>query len=221
MASVIKAGKVIRSGTPVQHSDFNLEDMSNNASRYLDTVRQQAAQILTQARQQAQETSAQAEQQGKQAAVEAATSSALAEVEARWQTLAPALQSAVEATSQLRHTWVRDWEENLLRLVVAVAERVVRGELTRRPEISHQWIRESLEMAAGGQRIKLLLNPDDYEALGEHRTTVADRFGDLSPTEIVPDPKITPGGCRVVTEHGHIDQQLEKQLARIEEELRG
>jgi len=35
----------------------------------------------------------------------------------------------------------------------------------------------------------------------------------------VADPDITPGGCRVDTQFGSIDQQLETQLARIEEEL--
>ena len=34
-----------------------------------------------------------------------------------------------------------------------------------------------------------------------------------------PTPSITPGGCRVETRYGAIDQQFEAQLARIEEEL--
>ena len=40
----------------------------------------------------------------------------------------------------------------------------------------------------------------------------------LGDAELVADPAITPGGCRVETRFGVIDQQFETQLARIEEE---
>ena len=46
---------------------------------------------------------------------------------------------------------------------------------------------------------------------------------ELSPhieTEIMADAEITPGGCRVETRFGVIDQQFEAQLQRIEEELK-
>ncbi|MBW8885281.1 MAG: hypothetical protein JF612_11035 [Planctomycetia bacterium] len=38
---------------------------------------------------------------------------------------------------------------------------------------------------------------------------------------IVEDSAIAAGGCRVDTEFGSLDQQLEQQLARIAEELLG
>ena len=41
----------------------------------------------------------------------------------------------------------------------------------------------------------------------------------LTTAEIVADPAITLGGCRVETRFGIIDQQFEAQLKRIEEEL--
>jgi flagellar assembly protein FliH len=41
----------------------------------------------------------------------------------------------------------------------------------------------------------------------------------LAPAEMIADPEISPGGCRIETLHGAIDQQFESQLARIEEEL--
>jgi flagellar assembly protein FliH len=41
----------------------------------------------------------------------------------------------------------------------------------------------------------------------------------LGNVRIVADAAVTAGGCRVETEFGQLDQQLEQQLARIEEEL--
>ena len=217
MASVIKAGKVLRSGTTIQHTEFNLEDLSAHASQYLDTVRRQVAQLVAQARQQSQQIAAEAAERGREAAREAARE----ELAARWQTLAPALQQAIEATDQLRTGWLRKWEQEVVQLAVAIAQRLVRGELSRRPEISQQWIREALELAASSPTLTLRLNPADYETLGPLRETLAAEFRQLSPTSIVADSQIAPGGCRVDTQFGHIDQQLASQLARIEEELTG
>ncbi|MGC4003561.1 MAG: FliH/SctL family protein [Pirellulales bacterium] len=44
-------------------------------------------------------------------------------------------------------------------------------------------------------------------------------LGRVSSTEIVADTQIGPGGCRVLTAHGEIDQRLETQLSRIVDEL--
>ena len=128
MASVIKAGKVIRGGNSVQPTEFNLEDVSQQASAYLDTVRKQAEQILTQAHQQAKQIVTQAAQEGRQAAEAAARDAALKEFENRWQTLAPALNQAIEGTSQLKASWLKQWENNAVHLVVAVAQRELFGQ---------------------------------------------------------------------------------------------
>ena len=41
----------------------------------------------------------------------------------------------------------------------------------------------------------------------------------LGGAEVTPDAAISQGGCRVQTRFGAIDQQIESQLKRIEEEL--
>ena len=221
MASVIKAGKILPGGTTVQHAEFNLEDISASASQYLDTVRKQVAQIIAQAQQQSQHIAAQACERGRQAAREAAEKAALDELKAKWQTLAPALQQAIDDMARLRSSWLRDWEQQVIHLAVAIAERLVRGELSRRPDIPHQWIREVLELASSSHTLTLRLNPADHATLGSLRDMLASEFGNLSPTSILADPQVEPGGCRVDTQFGYIDQQLSTQLARIEEELTG
>ena len=104
-------------------------------------------------------------------------------------------------------------------LAVAIAGRICRKELTRQPDITPQLVREALEMAGNTGRVRLLLNPDDHSALGRQIERVAGEAARLGTTELVADPRISRGGCRVETEFGAIDQQLEAQLARIEQEL--
>ena len=91
--------------------------------------------------------------------------------------------------------------------------------MTHQPELPQTWLRETLELASGAGAITLHLHPDDYTALASHRESLTQQFGQLAEANIVADPAVTPGGCRVVTEHGMIDAQIETQLARIEQEL--
>jgi flagellar biosynthesis/type III secretory pathway protein FliH len=74
-----------------------------------------------------------------------------------------------------------------------------------------------LAVAADGAR--LLLNPQDAEYLGRQIETIVRELNPVGRVEVVADPRITPGGCRLETTHGSIDQKLETQLKRIEEEL--
>jgi flagellar assembly protein FliH len=219
MASVIKAGKIIPGGTAIGLSEFNLQDMSHHASTYLDRVKQQAAQIIQDARRQSLQVQAQIERETRQTALAEAHAVVREETREQLATLLPALQHAADALEQHKNAWIRQWEQNLVRLAVAVAQRVVRRELTRQPDISRQWIREALELAAGSPHVTLHLHPADWEALGCEREEFVAQFGRLAPTDIVADPTISQGGCRVVTQHGYIDQQLETQLARMEAEL--
>jgi flagellar assembly protein FliH len=221
MATVIKAGKILPSGTVIHGTEFNFEDMSTQASAYLDTIQQKAAQILSQAQQQAKQTFLQAAERGRQSAFDAARKAAIDEMNTQWHTLLPVLQQAIDHTAQLRTNWLRQWERQVIQLALAVAERLVRGELSRRPTIAHEWIRETLELAASGERVTLRLNPADCEALGPLKDSLLSQFSNLAATDIIPDSHIESGGCRVETEFGHFDQQLTSQLGRIEEELAG
>ena len=71
----------------------------------------------------------------------------------------------------------------------------------------------------GSGRLRLLLNPCDFETLGDRTEQLANEFSNLAPTDIVADESVDPGGCLVVTEFGKLDQNIEIQLKRIEEEL--
>jgi len=67
--------------------------------------------------------------------------------------------------------------------------------------------------------MKLHLNPDDHETLGTQAAAIAHDLAQLAPADVVADPSVDRGGCRVVTEFGEIDQRIQSQLARIEQEL--
>jgi flagellar biosynthesis/type III secretory pathway protein FliH len=91
--------------------------------------------------------------------------------------------------------------------------------LEKEPTIALDVISEALRLAAGSAEITLHVNPTDYENLGTQVDRLAATLCRLAPSQIISDPEISAGGCRVVTKFGEIDERIEAQLRRIEEDL--
>jgi flagellar assembly protein FliH len=212
MSTVIRASER-NQGT--QSVAFNFEDMASKADRYLAKVRAEALQIVVKAQQEAETIRRRAEQDGRQDALQAVEGM----IEKRMATVIPALKLAVENIQEAKQSWLRHWETAAVRVSGAIAEKMVRGEISRQPEITLTLVREALELAAGSSHLRIHLNPNDLKALGNQLRVLIDEIAPLSGAELNADPEITPGGCRVETRFGVIDQQFESQLKRIEEEL--
>jgi flagellar assembly protein FliH len=196
---------------------FNFDDLTAKARQYLEEVKAEASQIVVEAQQQAEDIRQKAAEEGCQAAVRAVEQMVAEQ-------LAPALTALQNATAELhnaKQTWLAHWESSAVRLATAIAARIVRGEIQKRPEITLTLVREALELAAGSPNVRLQLNPEDYQSLGTQIRALVDSISALGGAEIAADPTITRGGCRVETRFGTIDQQFESQLKRIEEELAG
>jgi flagellar assembly protein FliH len=221
MATIIRRNSTAEatSGRPIQPIAFNFEDMNDRANEYLETVRREAAKIVQQAHQQAEQVRRQAEAAGRAAAVEAAQKSLDEKIANRLSDFVTALDRLVAETEEAKADWLRRWEQSAVAVAAAIAERVIRRELTQQPQISIEWIRESLRLAAGANEVTLHLNPSDYDLLAGGAEQLAKSLGKLAPTQIVSDPEVTAGGCLIQTSLGRIDQQIESQLARIQDEL--
>lgn len=194
---------------------LNLEDLGAEASRYVAEVKGEAAEIIAQAKAEADSIRQQAAKEGAQAAVHAVDQMVA-------EKLAPVLAALQQAAADLqdaKQTWLSHWESSAVHLSVAIAARVIRGEVRRQPEISIRLIREALELAGGSPNTRLHLNPEDYKTLGAQVQALIGTLSGLGGTEVAADATISRGGCRVETRFGTIDQQFESQLRRIEEEL--
>jgi flagellar assembly protein FliH len=220
MATIIKThAPQQESGTAFRGVAFDLTDMAAQAEDYLGTVRRHAVQIVEQAKQEAAAVRQDAEAAGRRAAEQAIERILDEKVAKQMKTLTPALQAAVKQVEDAKQEWLRHWESSAVDLAVAIAGRLVRGELQRRPEISAAWIREALQLAAGSGDVTVRLNPADQETLERQVKQLAAVFAPLATVNVMADEAITAGGCRVITEFGAVDQQLETQLERVKQEL--
>lgn len=216
MSSIIKSREPARQAGGVA---FNFGDMTEKAQAYLATVQGEARKIIAEAEQQAAGIRERAEREGRAAAMAQMEQTAQQKVSTHVATLLPALKQVVEQIGHARQAWIKHWEQQAIHVAAAIAERVIRKELARDPEITLALIREALELAAGSADVKVYLHPEDQQALGRQAQLLIRELSRAGAAEVIAADDIGRGGCRVETRFGVIDQQIETQLARIEEEL--
>jgi flagellar assembly protein FliH len=213
MATIIKS----KTALPAEPVIYRFDDVASDAQRIVEEAKAEAAAIVAEAQCQVDDIRHRAEQEGRAAAAEATNQ----EMQARLESLLPAIHSMTEQLSDARHEWVRQWQQNALQLSVKIAERIVRQEIKRQPSIALTYVRESLEMCAAAPQVRVLLHPDDAQSLGQSARQIVQEIMPAAHAEIAGDDSILPGGCRIETRHGEIDQRIETQLRRIEAELSG
>ncbi len=212
MSSIIRAAEQTR----VPHGvPFNFEDMSVRANQYLDGIRGEARKIVAAAQREAVQIKERAKADGYQAGQHQ-----VAEIiRSQLASVLPALRQAVEDVQHARQEWLTHWEAAAIHVAAAIAGRIVRREITDLPAFAAGKLRESLELAAGASRLRIRLNPGDHASMAGQADVITKELAPIADAEIVPDDNVTPGGVRIETDFGIIDQQIEAQLARIEEEL--
>jgi flagellar assembly protein FliH len=221
MATIIRKDdhREVAAGKAVQPVAFSFGDMRGRAGDYLETVRVEAAKIIQEAHRQAEQIRRQAEVAGRKAG-EAAVDRMLEEkIARRMDTLLPALERTAGQLDDAKGDLLRHWESAAVRVACSMAAKIIRRELAHEPQIALDIIAETLRLATGASQITLHVNPTDYEHLGQQINRLADTICHVSPAQVIADPEITPGGCRVTTQYGEIDAQIETQLRRIEEDL--
>ena len=210
---------------------FNFDDMRRQCDEFVAGARQQGEQILAQATVEAQEIRRRAHAEGLAAgqrdgltsaheiiekrAVEIATQ----QTQEKLRTALPAFEALASSLAIERDRWITHWEAAAVELCAAIAEKILRHELSRRPELAVAIIQEALQLAAGQPHVKLRLHPEDLALLQDVGHEALSRLAAVGEGELVPDETISRGGCLIETRHGIIDATLATQLERISLEL--
>lgn len=109
-------------------------------------------------------------------------------------------------------------ESDAVKLVYDIAEKVLGTELQQRETAILDLIREALHVAVG-QKIVILVNPQDYDKIKNTQTSLIQALDSSKTIQIRMDEKVKPLGCLIETEIGTIDAQLETQLGAIKKAL--
>ncbi len=212
---------------------MNLGDVREEAAKILDDARAEAARIVAAARSEAARltdgaadaghaeglTRGEAEgraiglEQGRAegaAAAEAAMAERLAAISEGWTTALGQIQQSREL---LRDEARRD----LLRLSLAIAERVLGRLPAHDPTVVVDQVEAAIAMLSGATRLRIRVTPDDVAMIERHFESVDATIRDASDLDVrfEPDERIIRGGCVVSAGDGEIDSRLDQQISRI------
>lgn len=126
-----------------------------------------------------------------------------------------ALRESVEEVYALRERIFRESEEDLLKLTILVAGKVIQKEISLDRQILSNVVSAALENTSERDEVTVRLNPEDYKLLNTHKQISLSGLGDEKAFNVKPDEAITSGGCIVDTLMGEIDARMESQLDEI------
>jgi flagellar assembly protein FliH len=132
--------------------------------------------------------------------------------------LDPVIQKLAQTTVEIgesRRKMRRDAEEDLVRLSLAIARRVLHRELSTDPEAIAGLVKAALDRIDAREVDRIRTHPEHVELLQRQLEQLAHgrRF------EVVADPRLELGGAVIETARGNIDSSIETQLLEIQRGL--
>jgi flagellar assembly protein FliH len=125
------------------------------------------------------------------------------------------LTQTLEELGALREQMIHKTERQVVQLAIAIAARILHREVEADQELLVAMARVALDRLGDRSAATIRLNPQDFAAAG------VDRLVGHAAVQIVADPTVNRGGCRVESDFGLIDVSVAAQLAEITTALLG
>lgn len=210
---------------------FSMADIEHEAAALLEEARRRSVSIVEQARNEAaemrqagydegleqgrrtgqEEGLIQGREEGRQQAIE--------EHREALEGLSQALEGVLHAFDVEREALVARAASEVPRLAIAIADRVCKRSTAADPAICQANVNAALRLVMKARDVRLHVNPADAVAIRDLLPGIGRQWPSLAHIELVETGDIARGGCRVVTEGGLIDADLNTQLERISADL--
>lgn len=125
------------------------------------------------------------------------------------------LARSIDEIAKFRPRLRREAEQDLIRLAMAIARRIIRRELAIDPEALHGLILGALEKLQGQEICRVRVHPSHAAAV----TACLKQIASASPVEVIPDASREVGTVIFETDRGNLDVSVESQLREIERGL--
>ena len=229
---------------PTTVSPFSMRDIEEQASALVRKARLAAEQVLAAARREADELRKQAVadgtsngyraglergmaegrteglQRGTEQGHAAGREAGLAEVGPQLAAAHAALSAAVSQIDAARRDLDQAATAEVVKLALAVARKVTKRQAAVDPAVLAANLADAVRLAVRAADIRVIVHPDQRQTIERELPRLKMDWPSLSHVELVDDPGISPGGCRVLTRGGgEVDARIETQLDRIVAEL--
>lgn len=209
-------------------SDKLLSETEQMVMELLDRVKEEARNILTTAQEEADNLKAQVQQEAEEIKQKAHTEGyetglrrANEEIEADRQLAIQQSKEMIEEARQTKLEMMKSSESDMVRLAMAVAKKVIAGELITNPNIIINVLREALSFLDSADNIKVYVNQRDMDRILEvMKTETFSDIGNSDPgIELRSDNKISSGGCVLESELGSVDARYETRVENIKKAI--
>ncbi len=143
----------------------------------------------------------------------------LASAEQRFETTTQALTQALEDVSRLRESLAQTGGQDMLRLVMAVAEQIIRRAVDVDVSVVLSIIENALQASVRADSYRVRINPEDLEGVTKQKPLFLASISGLKNLSFEADASISRGGCRIDSELGDVDATIETQLESIKQAL--
>lgn len=212
---------------------LNLGDVRREATDLIEAARSEAESILTNAGIEAARLTDCAAEIGRSEGL--AAGEAAGRAEGLVAGTAQGREDAITSMSERLESIANGWDEalagliasrdaireearrDLLRLSLAIAERVLGRLPAHQPSLVEHQVSGAIEMLAGSTSLRITLNPEDVPAVEQHLPSVMSTIRGSADADvsIEIDPEMVRGGCVVKAGDGEIDARLDVQMSRI------
>lgn len=192
--------------TPIdsKNSDLNTSNLLTEAQAHVELM-------LKQAQLQVNTWEEEARQQGWQEGYSEARQAAANELTEALITAQQLAESAVQAYDK----FLNDSQGEVGRLAIAIAERIIGKELSLNPKVITDIIAQAIKTANIRGACRILVNPKDYEIIEPFWEAVPSLQSPGHTWELLPDTRVSRGGCLIEASGGTIDAQLETQFEQV------
>lgn len=128
------------------------------------------------------------------------------------------LASAMGEFEKSKREFISVSERELLDLVVAAAECIIRREVTVNRDIVCSVLNAAMKKILDRDGIRIKLNPEDYRYITEDNPGAVDPEW-LKKSALVEDGTITRGGVMIETLFGEVDASIETQIHELKQAL--
>jgi flagellar assembly protein FliH len=152
------------------------------------------------------------ESQAKRAGYEEGEAAAKRNLEGPYRQAMSKLAAQVGELAGLRKRLRREAEEDMVKLAIAIARRVLRRELATDPEAILGLVKAALSRVEARDILRVRIHPEDARTL----QACLGELGLPDRVELAPDRNLERGAVIVETSRGELDASIETQLQEIE-----
>jgi flagellar biosynthesis/type III secretory pathway protein FliH len=150
---------------------------------------------------------------------EAGKRAAAVEASERFEAAFAAIREALSQAREMRARTADEVERHAVELGLQVAEKALAGALDVQPERVVDVVRGALRCLVERERVVILVNPADLEAVREAVGDLVRSLGGIEHCEVQEERRVSRGGAVVRSAAGEIDAKLTTKLERAREIL--